>query len=550
MRKYTFILLMCIALGPAVACPGWADFVCKKVDSSKYFPKCALTGKYLPAGSKSAADCANCPKGTYDDELNNGPACKTCKAGKHSTIPARTSCIDCESGKISESGAEACTLCPTGKSVVVANANRCGDCTSRRRRGRGNVLEDTCPHAHFLHRGCCKHCPSGGYKVGETPDTSCNPCPTEGILEGQPLGEGGQCTECMPGRPSTDGHRHDYGEGLNVCTDCPLGDYEPYPKSTACKACPVGKIANEGGMATCMECGAGKFSGQVGGEELPRASGVVCLDCALGKETSQVVTTDPDGTPHTQPGCAWCKVGGHKGYLGHGVCGACPAGKFSDHSKALSPTHIADIVLGVDLCTPCPAGWANPHPGMPLCMACPAGGATPVAGSNATNCPLCPSGRFCAKKKNPIKHEYSKLEDAVDSACTYGSWFSPVLYAACYFSDDFGQEDDREEDADVTLAMQDAEFSRKVMFEYTHSVSCTECSYCGGWNQFVTDDHQTCVDCSEHFWGDDVIFYGAFSPQLCKLWAVIYITILACICFSGGLKAFMASRDSYRGDGH
>ena len=98
--------------------------------------------------------------------------------------------------------------------------------------------------------------------------------------------------------------------------------------------------------------------------------------------------------------------------------------------------------------------------------------------------------------------------------------------------------------------MQDAEFVRKIMFKYTHSVSCIQCSDCSGLNQFVTDDRQTCVDCSEHFWGDDVIFYGAFRPHICKSWGLMYIIILTCICFCCGLKAFIDSRDTYRGGGH
>ena len=152
--RVSIVLLMCIALEPADShwynkCP---SFICKRLKPRDLLPKCEFTGKCMPEGKHNVADCANCPKGTYDDEFNNGPSCKTCREGKHSkAIPPRTSCVDCEPGKISEAGQEECSLCPIGKSVMVANANRCEDCTSRRRRERGNVLEDTCPHAHFLH---------------------------------------------------------------------------------------------------------------------------------------------------------------------------------------------------------------------------------------------------------------------------------------------------------------------------------------------------------------------------------------------------------------
>ena len=84
---------------------------------------------------------------------------------------------------------------------------------------------------------------------------------------------------------------------------------------------------------------------------------------------------------------------------------------------------------------------------------------------------------------------------------------------------------------------------------YKHSVSCTECSDCSGLNQFVTHDPQICVDCNEHFWGDDAIFYGALSPHLCKLWGLIYVTIVGgilCFAIFKIINIWTDARDNYQ----
>ncbi|GMH76471.1 hypothetical protein TrST_g1986 [Triparma strigata] len=173
----------------------------------------------------SSASCTICPAGKYNDDdaiaasahtsctacppgkkleddgnvashHNSDEDCRECNPGYYSNDPEGVAfCTECETGKVSPSGASECSFCPAGY-----------DCT-----GTSTIM-----------------CEPGQYSNSNT--VGCQPCP-----------KGSACPGGTDERP------------------CDSGTYSPEASQTSCLPCPPGKYQNVDGQDACVECPVGSF---------------------------------------------------------------------------------------------------------------------------------------------------------------------------------------------------------------------------------------------------------------------------------------------------
>ena len=112
--------------------------------------KCSK-GKY--ANVQGTTQCHDCLIGKYS-ELEGSRVCHDCEAGKYSIkemSETPTDCLECDTGKYSESGDIECILCDLGK--YVSNKKKCLECPPGKYGDQIGILSHT----------DCKPCPIGKY---------------------------------------------------------------------------------------------------------------------------------------------------------------------------------------------------------------------------------------------------------------------------------------------------------------------------------------------------------------------------------------------------
>ena len=237
-------------------------------------------------------------------------ACTNCEAGRASTLPGATSCIDCGAGSMSSAGSSACTDCEAGRVAALAGLSE------------------------------CTHCSSGSISV-RTGSSECAKCPP-----GKAQGATGQteCVKCIPGTFSATA-------GTSTCSDCPGNDYSssgssvcdlclrgfyrhgaptstPTPSpSVLCKKCPDGTECPDDGGSTQeqLKLSAGYWridALSVLIEECPMPTGCSNSTSAFGADGE---SRRLDNTAYGERYCA-------EGYNGP-LCAVCEPGFFHDTEK-------------------------------------------------------------------------------------------------------------------------------------------------------------------------------------------------------------------------
>ena len=299
--------------GPCVAC-GAGKF--------KVTPGCTA------CTNLTDTDCALCPTGTYSTALGRNTSCDACRAGSFS-LTGTTACLTCGNGTYSLDLAGACISCDLGW-YAATNSSACTACPQNTYLdvyGRGSILD-------------CQPCPEGTVspKLGNS-DPGCSACPP-GTFQ-----TSGACVSCVAGTYSR--------SGSIKCRDCPPGLYS-LDNATACLECPRGLISAGNASGGCSACLPGTYSAFAGGS--------VCTRCAIGYANALTgswnCTRCPDGmyaasgesqcslcvagtwavgSIGSMEECGACGTGAYSTTLGGSspaVCIACPAGKFSNATKA------------------------------------------------------------------------------------------------------------------------------------------------------------------------------------------------------------------------
>lgn len=143
-----------------------------------------------------------------------------CSAGTYQNKTKQSSCIPCEQGTYSSSGASSCTACGPGKYSSAGSSS-------------------------------CSSCKAGTYSSANK-SGGCTSCPA-----GTSSGAGASnCSVCGPGTYSTG--------GASSCSSCPAGTYQGASRQSSCTPCPVGYYSSARGRSACTYCGAGKTTSGTG----------------------------------------------------------------------------------------------------------------------------------------------------------------------------------------------------------------------------------------------------------------------------------------------
>ncbi|KAJ3432971.1 hypothetical protein M0812_21918 [Anaeramoeba flamelloides] len=337
----------------------------------------------------------NCKVGEYG--TNEG--CQLCPGGTYNNQTRKEelkSCLDCEKGSYSETGAFECTqcspgtyahldsltacfFCPKGSWSDIVGADTNSFCTECITGTYSNVLGATSIDE-------CLNCTYGTYSTidGSDSNSNCVSCPKgtwSDILGSNSLAN---CNECDAGT---------YSEVLGAtsideCLKCEIGTYSTIEGSDSelnCVSCPKGTwsdILGSNSLANCHECDAGTFSEVVGATSISD-----CLNCSIG-------TYSTIGGSNSESNCVSCPKGTYnpnKGSNSINECIKCPSGTYNPNFNSGS----------IDDCTNCPKGTYSTLEGISSksnCIPCPEGTYSDVEGINtAEKCKLCPVGTYSNK---------------------------------------------------------------------------------------------------------------------------------------------------------
>ena len=194
------------------------------------------------------------------------------------------------------------------------------------------------------------------------------------------------CTDCAPGtfQPDT---------GENSCIPCQPGRFSPNPGAEVCIPCAPGNFASNPGQQFCTPCQQGRFAASPGS--------VSCQLCAPGSFAANTGQVSCDlcaaGTAQSAAGsseCIDCVPGFIAAVPGLATCSACPAGRFQD-------------MPGSMVCFDCPEDTFQDQPGQVECIECPICSTSLVGSAACTldecidvdtdgfgefGCPSCPGG--------------------------------------------------------------------------------------------------------------------------------------------------------------
>ena len=367
-----------------------------------------LAGQYQ--SQAGASGCDLCLAGKSDTSASAASrtsetnVCSTCKPGRFTSQPGKTSCTKCPTGKIQlKHGKTMCTLCPAGRVMTTgpSNASSLSDCMP-------------CPAGKFKEEGAdmCEACAKGQFQ-GEVGSDSCADCPAGKTTPGEETGftlkqncsESNAQSDCRPGTYPTnvtslvwqsDNESSKRLELLNTCyaawnkTNLLKNTTEQrWSCRSPCADCPAGKYSDEYGRADCLDCVVGQYQIATGQTACTR-----CTSGKYGKNSSDLL-----GGANSSAHCVSCPIGLHQPEEGSTSCRTCGSG-----TEALSPTTCTDCRAGnfkrgrnVAMCKPCMAGHFQDQNGAASCSACPAGRFGSKAGeTNATCSGPCQGGSYCA----------------------------------------------------------------------------------------------------------------------------------------------------------
>lgn len=333
---------------------------CKDCPPNKFNPYSRASAcTDCPAGktpNASKTDCNFCPTG---QSANPGGGCFDCGVGRKSDRQPRNIngiwttvqvCVDCPAGTYSEyrrSGS--CTDCPAGE-VSAPGQTSCTPC------GSGTIVSSNnciaCPVNHIPNsaKTSCDPCPKGTY--ANSGASTCTPCPPgkEGTTSG------GGCKTCST-------YKHKKTAGNTSCLDCPAGKI-PNASKTDCSFCPSGHSANGG---ACYACPAGKMSWRKNNWQ---GLVQVCEDCPVGQyqpnSGKNYCNWCGSGTYQDRQGqtnCKQCSMGTFNDKGGQSSCTPCPIGKYQDQTGQRScddcPAGTYSFTTGTSICqqTICRAEW-------------------------------------------------------------------------------------------------------------------------------------------------------------------------------------------------
>ena len=386
-------------------------------------PKGTCAQGYYCEGGATSAQQAICPKGYFC--VASSPAPSPCALTHYQDQTGQSSCTACPTGFYCTE--EAKIVCPAGYYCLANNDKKpCPPGTYRSSTGgQDSTACSSCPAGfacpnHAMTSGVGTACASGYYcsggsttnmpkmnqeggglcqkgfycPLGSSAQQSCDSgkyCANEGLSE--PSGS------CQAGYYCTGGSATSVpsGSGGNICSTgryCPAGssaeqhcpnpsdqyiNYEGADSSDDCQSCPAGKVCADGKISVTL-CAAGYYCDHSG----------ITWPCEAGHRC-------PEGSNDQIP----CEPGSYQSQTLQSSCLNCPAGKYCEGLKTISPT---DCLEGY-YCTegtysryqhPCPPGYRGAGTGF---------------GTLQTGCSLCDAGKYC--------HKYAMTSSDINS-CAAG----------------------------------------------------------------------------------------------------------------------------------
>ena len=401
------------------------------------------------------SDCIKCSDGTFSDV----GICSRCPAGRSPSADF-SACNPCGIGLVSSTG-EVCEHCPDGMEPILPAMIGCINCAAGKYSDNNEVR--------------CEACSAGQYALATS--ATCGLC-NDGMAPEPVLSSGERCVPCTPGRAGTAGvcsacepyQAPDSYTGGTTCTDCIAAGRGLASIAGRCVPCAPGEQPVPLDEPTsCVGCGAGKFSA-LGAEcidcspgSIPIAGRYICTECAAGRlavvdYVSNMSSCGPcpitpfplvclHATPQEQGlACASGKMPSPD----QSMCIDCPAGRvgvggqcdvecaYAEHPDSNRQNCLActnGTYSNRERCEWCPLGWelnsdqsgcapctrglasddGNSH-GV-LCEKCRAGREPNRPVSMATDCSLCPAGKF-----SQTLEEWS-IQDLSIAAFSWPTWF-------------------------------------------------------------------------------------------------------------------------------
>ncbi|KAF7668979.1 hypothetical protein LDENG_00271770 [Lucifuga dentata] len=390
-------------------------------------------GHYCPLGSSSpvlcpdgtysnttgAADCEDCPSGTY---CLLGEGVQPCPAGHYCLGGSVEGILPCPPGTYSPhfglSQVEQCLICPAGLCCEDWGLSEpTGPCQAGYYCIAGVNFQN--PDGNFS-TGVGGACPKGKYCPEGT--SLPLPCPPGTYSDSLHVTEISGCSPCPPGQFC--GTAGSEGDLCPPAHYCPEGSANPMP-------CPAGTYANLTGQSVCSRCPAGYYCPEKTGNftNFTCPPGFYCPDgtrhatqfpCPRGYYNPEPMTQSLDSCLPCPPG-HYCE----KERL-TGVSGKCKAGWFCVSAAWNSQPFDLDNYTNANCLCPatttggrcqegfyCPSGSLEPLPCLPgtFCnisgLALPmgpcspgyycTGGATQARPTDGESGSICPPGTFCVE---------------------------------------------------------------------------------------------------------------------------------------------------------
>ena len=411
-------------------------------------------GYYSNTGANS---CTACGIGTYSS--SGAASCSFCDAGQFNNEEGQSSCKDCGVGKYSSWGASTCSNCQSGKYQNQVGRNVCKDCSAGKASDTvAATTESTCVSCnagYYSGSGAttCSNCQTGKYQ-NNGGQSSCKDCSAGKASNTVAAPAESTCVSCNAGyyQPSS---------GSTSCILCGVGQYQANTGETACNSCGTGKsvslfdIISAAGIyydyaidfETCQAITQyiGEDVGTVSYNDIPYG----CVKCAhglcnnaAGWNSYLFNTYAPAKSIHCQGtwyhnGCVKLTAVGIQFKVNNyvpdsdGICTLCNPGQYSDVQLAFSCKDCqpgkAVGSSGAYQCEPCGVGKYADSSALTQCKDCVYGQYSD--GIEASSCKVCPTGR----KINPSWSQSlgSIYLDHSCTLCTPGFYTSLVGQYNC-----------------------------------------------------------------------------------------------------------------------
>eukprot|EP01046_Picozoa_sp_COSAG06_P066897 COSAG06_NODE_17091_length_961_cov_1.437355_1_plen_320_part_11 len=249
----------------------------------------------------AVADCGDCEAGKVDHDRDATTPCEDCSPGSYQENEKRSQCDECSPGTYQPSYAvtteEDCAQCPLGTADLdVDPTTQCQDCPpGTYQHEREQTACTACvtgtyqPDTRVPDPELCVPCEKGRNDQDENPVTACQRCvvgryqndigTTEcSICElgTQQLQLGADsfadCYPCLVGKADSDSNPG------TACTTCALGQYQDEERSSTCITCPQGSyqlLAGADDVTSCLSC-------PLGTSDTDYDSATACVDCPDG----------------------------------------------------------------------------------------------------------------------------------------------------------------------------------------------------------------------------------------------------------------------------